>query len=67
MNWKLMMVMCLALGLLLMGCASSEPPTGYYSYQGGEQPQGGQYVGGGCGLASVDGSTVDTTNVVAAA
>lgn len=56
MNWKTMMIISMAVGLLLAGCASSNaPPTGYYGNnpQGG-QPQGGQYVGGGCGLAASD-------------
>ena len=69
MNWKLIIMACMVVGLLLAGCSSSNaPPTGYYSYgQQGGQPQGGQYVGGGCGLASGDGSAVDVSQVASAA
>jgi hypothetical protein len=67
MNWKMLLVLCVAVGLLIMGCASSQPPTGYYSYEGGAQPQGGQYVGGGCGLAGASGDSADMSSVAAAA
>ena len=69
MNWKLLILACMVIGLLLVGCSSSNaPPTGYYSYgDQGAQPQGGQYVGGGCGLAADSGSAVDTLGAAAAA
>ncbi len=67
MNWKLMMMLCMVVGLLAVGCQSNQPPTGYYSYEGGAQPQGGQYVGGGCGLAASNGDAVDVSSVVPSA
>jgi uncharacterized lipoprotein YmbA len=67
MKWKVVMLLCLVVGLLLVGCQSNQPPTGYYTYgQQGAQQQG-QYVGGGCGLAGADGNAVDVTQVAAAA
>ncbi len=68
MNWKLMIMACMVVGLLLIGCSSNQPPTGYYSYngQGGAQQQQ-QYVGGGCGLASADGSVATIDDVAASA
>jgi hypothetical protein len=64
MNWKIMVLMIMAVGLFLVGCSSDQPPTGYYTYgqQGGQQQQ--QYVGGGCGLAGVEG---DAPAIVGAA
>lgn len=70
MNWKLMIMLCMVVGLLAVGCQSNQPPTGYYSYngQGGaQQPQGGQYVGGGCGVAAADGDAVDVSTIAASA
>lgn len=40
----------LLMGVFLVGCTSSQ--SGYAAYnQPQGQPQGGQYVGGGCGVA----------------
>ena len=51
MNAKLAIFVVLVIGVFLVGCAESKP-TGYTAYnQPQGQPQGGQYVGGGCGVA----------------
>ena len=53
MNTKLVILLVLVFSAFLAGCTSS-PSGGYASYnqpQGQGQPQGGQYVGGGCGVA----------------
>ena len=47
MNDKLVILAVLLLGIFLVGCASSGQ-SGYATYN---QPQQGQYVGGGCGVA----------------
>ena len=70
MNYKLIMLMMLVLGLLVAGCAQSGPPSGYATYgaQGGGQQQ--QYVGGGCGVAAsepVDAALASDVAVASAA
>ncbi len=51
MNIKLAILVALVFSALLVGCTSS-PSNGYATYnQPQGQPQGGQYVGGGCGVA----------------
>ncbi|GEM_PF-1791399 len=48
----ILLVAILAVGAVLAGCSSNQ--AGYNNYNGqpqGQQPQGGQYVGGGCGVA----------------
>ena len=54
MNGNAFVILVLVLGAFLAGCTSSQQ-SGYASYnQQGQpqgQPQGGQYVGGGCGVA----------------
>jgi hypothetical protein len=47
MNTKILLAGILLVSILLVGCQS---PTGNYATYG-QQPQGGQYVGGGCGVA----------------
>ena len=50
MNAKAMVLAVLLVGVFLVGCASSDT-SGYATYNQPGQPQGGQYVGGGCGVA----------------
>ena len=50
---KKTLVVVLALVVLstvMIGCAQKDTYSGYASY-GQQQPQGQQYVGGGCGVA----------------
>ena len=52
MNTKATILLVLVVGIFLVGCSQS--PTGNYAGYNqpqGQQPQGGQYVGGGCGVA----------------
>lgn len=50
MSIKAAIFMVLVFSAFLVGCTSSQ--TGYAAYnQQQGQPQGGQYVGGGCGVA----------------
>ena len=50
MNVKLAVLVVLVIGVFIVGC--SPKTTGYTAYnQPQGQPQGGQYVGGGCGVA----------------
>ena len=50
MKAKLAILVVLLIGVFLIGCKSSQ--TGYATYnQPQGQPQQGQYVGGGCGVA----------------
>ena len=50
MNVKTAILAVLVFSAFLAGCTSSQ--TGYAAYnQQQGQPQGGQYVGGGCGVA----------------
>ena len=49
-NAKIAILMLLVFSALLIGCTSSQPSYAAYS-QGAPQGQGGQYVGGGCGVA----------------
>lgn len=53
MNKISIIAVVLVTALFLIGCAkSTNPGAGYASYnQPQGQPQGGQYVGGGCGVA----------------
>ena len=61
MNAKTLVLVVLLVSVFLVGCPSSN--TGAYAAynqpQQGQQPQGGQYVGGGCGVAP-QGSAADT-------
>lgn len=51
MNAKALVLVLLLVSIFLVGCASSSQ-SGYATYnQPQGQPQGGQYVGGGCGVA----------------
>ena len=65
MNYKLIVLMMLVVGVLIAGCAQSGPPSGYATYSGGEQQQ--QYVGGGCGLASGDAGDANAVSDIATA
>ena len=47
MNAKLLILLVLVVGIFLIGCSQS-PSGNYAAYN---QPQQGQYVGGGCGVA----------------
>ena len=52
MNTKISVAVVLLMAVFLLGCTSSQ--NGYTSYNQqpqGQQPQQGQYVGGGCGVA----------------
>lgn len=50
MNSKAIVLVVLLVSIFLVGCTSSQ--SGYAAYnQPQGQPQGGQYVGGGCGVA----------------
>ena len=52
MKIKLAIFVVLVVSVFLVGCTQS--PTGNYAAYNqpqGQQPQGGQYVGGGCGVA----------------
>lgn len=49
MRYGAIILVAVAMGLLLVGCTQSSPPTGYATYNGQGQQQ--QYVGGGCGVA----------------
>lgn len=50
MNSKAIVSVVLLVSIFLVGCTSSQ--SGYAAYnQPQGQPQGGQYVGGGCGVA----------------
>ena len=53
MNVKTAILAVLVFGIFLVGCTSSQTGTGYATYNQPQQgqPQGGQYVGGGCGVA----------------
>ena len=51
MNAKMILLLTLVVSIFLVGCQRSDT-TGYAAYnQPQGQPQGGQYVGGGCGVA----------------
>ena len=50
MNSKAIVLAALLVGLFLVGCTSSQTGAGYSTYNQPQQ-QGGQYVGGGCGVA----------------
>ena len=51
MNVKIVVLVVLVVSAFLIGCSQS-PSGDYASYnQPQGQPQGGQYVGGGCGVA----------------
>ena len=52
MNTKIALLAVLVFGVFLVGCTSSQT-SGYGAYNQPQQgqPQGGQYVGGGCGVA----------------
>ena len=53
MNVKTAILAVLVFSVFLVGCTSSQG-SGYSAYNNqpqGQQPQGGQYVGGGCGVA----------------
>ena len=47
MNAKAIVLLVLVVSIVVVGCASKSQ-TGYATYN---QPQQGQYVGGGCGVA----------------
>ncbi len=47
MNLKIAILVVLVFSIFLVGCTSSQS-SGYATYN---QPQQGQYVGGGCGVA----------------
>lgn len=50
MNKRLSILCILLIGAFLIGCTQSQ--SGYATYnQPQAQPQGGQYIGGGCGVA----------------
>jgi len=49
MNSKAIVLAVLLVGLFLAGCTTSQ--TGSNGYATYNQPQQGQYVGGGCGVA----------------
>ena len=69
MNYKLIMLMMLVMGLLVAGCAQSGPPSGYATY-GAQGQQQQQYVGGGCGVAAsepVDAALASDVAVASAA
>ena len=54
MNVKTAIFVALVFSVFLVGCASSQTGTGYAAYNNqpqGQPQQGGQYVGGGCGVA----------------
>jgi hypothetical protein len=68
MNYKLIVLMMLVVGVLIAGCAQSGPPSGYATYSGGQEQQ--QYVGGGCGVAAsepMDAALVSDVSVASAA
>ena len=48
MNAKTIVLVVLLVGVFLAGCT---PKTDYSGYATSQQPQQGQYVGGGCGVA----------------
>ena len=50
MNAKTIVLAVLLVSVFLVGCTSSQT-SGYATYNQPGQPQGGQYVGGGCGVA----------------
>ena len=53
MNIKTFLFAVLLVGIFLIGCTSSKSGYATYNQPQGQQPQqGGQYVGGGCGVAS---------------
>ena len=62
MNTKALVLVVLVVSVFLIGCSQS-PSGNYAAYdqprQQGQQPQGGQYVGGGCGVAP-QGNVADT-------
>ena len=53
MNVKLAIFVVLVVSVFLVGCSPKTQYNGYAAYNQpqGQQPQGGQYVGGGCGVA----------------
>ena len=52
MNIKTAILAVLVFSVFLVGCASSQTGSGYSAYnQPQGQQQGGQYVGGGCGVS----------------
>ena len=50
MNVKTAMLVVLVFSVFLVGCTSSQS-SGYAAYNQPQGQQGGQYVGGGCGVA----------------
>ena len=50
MNKKAIVLVVLFVSVFLLGC-SKNYTSGYQTYNQPGQPQGGQYVGGGCGVA----------------
>ncbi len=52
MNVKTAILLVLVFSVFLIGCTQASP-TNYAAYNQpqGQQQQGGQYVGGGCGVA----------------
>ncbi len=50
MKLKTAILVVLVFSIFLVGCTSSQT-SGYSTYNQPGQPQGGQYVGGGCGVA----------------
>ena len=50
MKIKTAILVVLVFSVFLAGCTSSKT-SGYATYNQPGQPQGGQYVGGGCGVA----------------
>lgn len=55
MNAKTLVLVVLLVSVFLIGCSQS-PSGNYAAYNQpqGQQPQGGQYVGGGCGVAPAE-------------
>jgi len=51
MNAKVIVLLVLLLGVFLVGCTSS-PSQNYAAYNNPQNPQQGQYVGGGCGVVT---------------
>ncbi len=63
MNMKIGIAAILLVALFLVGCEQQQ--TGYATYNQPGAPQGGQYVGGGCGVApseEIGQSPVDSLN-----
>ncbi len=51
MKIKAVLIAALVFSVFLLGCTSSQNGYASYNQQPQGQPQGGQYVGGGCGVA----------------